>query len=262
MYELAQTNVQLCRQVVALGWDDDELLQLRHAYELAMDLFSGQFRANGKTQLAHHVGVASALALAGERPTVVIAGAVHSAYFLGEFGDGRPGARPDKRPRVTAAVGPDVEVLIDAYTELEWNGDSVRTLIADISTGGPLTRDTIAMRIANEIDERADASQRMSAGGPEAGLDGDDGLALLDELTRIYGLDHLGSQLREAEAHGDAFAVPDVLVSTNRYSTFVAPASYRRRLHIVLQDSRIGHEVAVRVPGARGLAERIRRVVS
>ena len=43
---------------------------------------------------------------------------------------------------------------------------------------------------------------------------------------------------------------------------FVPPASYRRRLHIALQDSRLGHEVAARVPGARELAERIRRAVS
>ena len=50
------------------------------------------------------------------RPTLVLAGLVHSVYFLGEFGSGRLGPDDDKRARVTAAVGPDVEQLVDAYT--------------------------------------------------------------------------------------------------------------------------------------------------
>jgi hypothetical protein len=262
MHDLAQTNVQLCRQLVRLGWVDDDLLRLRRAYELAMELFSGQFRANGKTQFAHHVGVASALAAVGERPTVVLAGVVHSAYFLGEFGDGRLGPNADKRARVTAVVGPEVETLVDAYTDLAWDAAKVRTLIADADRQSPTTRDVVAMRLANEIDEHADASERLSSERPDVGLDGAEGLALLDDLARVTGLATLGDLLRDAVEQGAATPVPDVLVSASAHTMFVAPASYRRRVHVVLQDSRLGHEVAARVPGARSLAERIRRVVS
>ena len=68
MTDLAQTNVQLLREVVDAGWSDDDLRRLRAGYELAIWAFSGQYRANGKTQLAHHVGVASALQRTGARP--------------------------------------------------------------------------------------------------------------------------------------------------------------------------------------------------
>jgi hypothetical protein len=262
MRDLAQTNVQLCRQLVGQGWVDDDLVRLRRAYELAMGLFSGQFRANGKTQLAHHVGVASALAAVGERPPVVLAGLVHSAYFLGEFGDGRLGPNADKRARVTAVVGPEVEARVDAYTDLTWDAAGVRTLIAAADRQSPVTRDIVAMRLANEVDEHADASERLSSDWPDVGLAGTDGLALLDDLARATDLAPLGDLLRDAVEQGAATPVPDVLVSASSHSMFVAPASYRRRVHVVLQDSRLGHEVAARVPGARGLAERIRRVVS
>jgi hypothetical protein len=261
MSDLAQTNMQLCRQLVALGWDDDDLVQLRSAYELAMWMFSGQFRANGKTQIAHHVGVASALAQTGARPTLVVAGLVHSAYFLGEFGSGRVGLDPDKRTRIVGAVGTDVEVLVDAYTEQAWDAEAVRALLANTAPSS-IERDVVAMRLANEVDEWSDASARWSNDRPEPGLAGDEGLGRFVALAHAYDLAPLGDLLRRVADEADATAVPDALVSRESHTVFVPPASYQRRLHIALQDSLLGHEVAARVPGARSLAERIRRAVS
>jgi hypothetical protein len=56
--------------------------------------------------------------------------------------------------------------------------------------------------------------------------------------------------------------VPQVLVSPEDNTVFVPPASYRRRLHVALQDSTLGHGIAERVPGARALAKSIRRRIS
>lgn len=261
MPELAQTNVQLCRQLVALGWNDDDLVALRRAYELVMWLFSGQYRANGKTQLAHHIGVASALGAAGAEPVVVRAGLVHAAYFHGEFGHGRLAVNADKRVRVQESVGLEVEALVDAYTNLAWDGMAVRDLVDRAQDSTPPTRDIVAMRIANEVDELADAVGQYCAEDLSFGLDEPEWLALLDELAVAYELDGLRELLQSASAQGAAAPVPAALVSTTDHSVFVAPASHRRRIHVVLQDSRLGHEVAARVPGARALAERVRRVV-
>jgi hypothetical protein len=262
MPELAQTNVQLLRQVVERGWTDEDLVRLRSAYELAMWVFSGQYRANGKTQIAHHVGVASALAAAGERPVLVTGGLVHSVYFLGEFGGGRRGPHADKRARVAATVGGEIDEMVDAYTATAWDGAAVRTLIADVDRQPAVTRDVVAMRLANEVDEYTDATMRLSADHHTADLDGEEGLALLVRVAGAYGLEPLGDALRVAMADGAAMQVPPVLVSPEDNTVFVPPASYRRRLHVVLQDSRLGHEVAVRVPGARELAARVRRKLS
>jgi hypothetical protein len=260
--ELAQTNVQLIRQLVERGWEDPDLQALRSAYELAIWLFSGQYRANGKTQIAHHVGVSSALAGSGAKADVVLAGLVHSAYFLGEFGEGRLAISDAKRARVTASVGPDVEALVHCYTELEWDAPAVRQLAATATDAPGATRDAVAMRLANEIDEYSDAVARFSGESPAPGLRGDAGLDLFVEVARGYGLVALGEHLHAAAAAGAEMSVPDVLVSPEDNTVFVPPASYRRRLHVALQDSRLGHEMAERVPGARELAKLVRRKIT
>jgi hypothetical protein len=259
--DLAQTNVQLCRQLLERGWSDDDLALMRSAYELAMQLYSGQFRANGKTQIAHHVGVASALATAGERHALVVAGMVHSAYFVGEFGNGRFAVNPDKRARLRSVVGPEIETLVHNYTELAWNVDSLQDLTYAHERSSA-TRDAVAMRLANEVDEHSDAITRFCTVPHGDGLASDKGRALFDEVAAAYGLDELGAMLRAVLARSDALDVPAVLQTTATDSLRTAPMSHRRRVHIVLQDSRLGHEIAERVPGARALAERVRRVVS
>jgi hypothetical protein len=248
--------------VVERGWTDEDLVRLRSAYELAMWVFSGQYRANGKTQIAHHVGVASALAAAGARPALVTGGLVHSVYFLGEFGDGRLGPNPDKRARVSATLGEEIEEMVDAYTAAPWDGQAVGTLLAEVAQQPAVVRDVVAMRLANEVDEFADATTRMSGEHHSAGLAGDEGLSLLVRLAVAYGLEPLGDLMRDAAATGAAMPVRAVLVSRQDNTVFVPPASYRRRLHVALQDSRLGHEVAARVPGARDLAARVRRQLS
>jgi hypothetical protein len=259
--ELAQTNIQLCRQLLARGWSDDDLAWIRSAYELAMQLYSGQFRANGKTQIAHHVGVASALAMANERTALVVAGMVHSAYFVGEFGNGRQAVNADKRARVRSVVGPEIEALVHNYTELPWNVDSLQDL-RDAGSPSATTRDAVAMRLANEVDEHADAITRFCTVPHDAGLVSDKGRALFDEVAAVYRLDELRAMLGAVLERSDELDVPAVLQTTAKDSLRTAPASHRRRVHIVLQDSRLGHEIAARVPGARTLAERVRRVVS
>ena len=193
---------------------------------------------------------------------MVRAGLVHAAYFHGEFGNGRLAVNADKRARMQQSVGPEVEALVYAYTNLDWDGDGgagSRRPRPEDST--PPTRDIVAMRLANEVDELADAVGQYCDEDLSFGLDEPEWLTRLDQLAVAYELDGLRELLQSASAQGATTLVPAALVSTTDRSVFVAPASHRRRIHVVLQDSRLGHEVAARVPGARALAERVRRVV-
>ncbi|MFN8024883.1 MAG: hypothetical protein U0W40_00580 [Acidimicrobiia bacterium] len=255
---LAQTNVQLLGEVLAHDWSDDDLRTLRSAYELAIWAFSGQYRANGKTQIAHHVGTASALLQTGARPALVTAGLVHSLYFLGEFGTGRLAVEDQKRARVRAAVGAEIEAMVLAYTDLPWSQASIRELLETPAAASAVLRDAIAMRVANEVDEFADAAMRWCA--PHHALDivGQEGAELVATLATAYDQSALGELLRECCATGLTAPVADLLVSTADNTVFVPPASYRRRLHIALQDSNLGHEVAERIPGARRAAQWVR----
>ena len=85
---MCKTNLQLYGQMLRAGRPEQELRLVRDAYELAVRLFAGHFRGNGKPFLAHLVGVASILAEHGHPIELVTAGLLHSVYSFGEFGDG------------------------------------------------------------------------------------------------------------------------------------------------------------------------------
>jgi len=258
MPDLAQTNLQLLREVLAAEWSDADLQRLRAAYELTMWAFTGQYRAHGKTQIAHHVGVASALQRTGARPALVIAGVAHSLYFLGEFGTGRVGPHEEKRARVRRDLGTEIERIIYEYTELPWSRASVAQLPAEAATASAPRRDAVVLRVANEVDEHADAENRWSATDPNFDLVGPDVVDLVVVVAEAYGVPDLGVLLREADAAGAALLVAGVLVSPQENTVFVPPASYRRRAHVAAQDSGLGHELAARVPGARRAAAWVR----
>jgi len=86
--QYAQTNLQLYSQLMQAGHSANELGTVRKAYDLAVQLFAGAFRANGKPFIAHLVGTASILAKAETGIDVTTAGLLHSVFSHGEFGDG------------------------------------------------------------------------------------------------------------------------------------------------------------------------------
>jgi hypothetical protein len=259
MVDLAQTNVQLIRQVVDADWSDDELVRLRRAYELVMWACSGLYRTNGKTQIAHDVGVSSALATVGERPALVTAGLVHSLYLLGEFGSGRRGPHPEKRARVRDTLGPEVEQLVYAYTELDWNRAAVGRLTASAAEATPLERDVVALRVANAADEFADLAMRLSAPHPTSELVDGEAVDAMVALARAFDLGALGALLADQYRRGTVAPIPAVLFGAVDNTVFVPPASYGRRVHVALQDSRVGHRITESYPVARRVGVWLRR---
>jgi hypothetical protein len=259
MHERAQTNIQLCNQLAAASWSVDDLARLRRTYELAMVIFSGQYRANGKTQIAHHVGVASVVSAHCDRREVALAGLVHSAYYLGDWGEGRFTVTPTKRERLRAAVGDDVERLVFGYTELAWDVESVRKLDARAPSLSDFERVLVLMRLANEIDEFGDSAMAYLRDNSHHGLADASGVAVMVSLAEHAGFETVGGRLRDVTGASAHLAVPDVLVTQAVDSVFVPTRSSRRRLHIALQDSKVGHAIAARVPGARELASYVRQ---
>jgi hypothetical protein len=259
MRDLAQTNVQLCNELIAAGWNDDDLAAVRRAYELAMVIFCGQYRPNGKTQIAHHVGVASAVAAAGDEHTVTVAALMHSAYFLGEWGEGRFEVTPAKRARLRAVVGAEVEQLVFGYTELPWNLDSIRALTERAPSLTDQDRANVLMRLGNEIDEFADGGMCFTPRYQRDGLGDDEDIAAMVELAGRLGYAPVGLRLRHLVERGADTKVPDVLVTDQLHTVFTFPRSSWRRPHVLLQDSRAGHALAEKVPGARQLASYVRR---
>src|SRR5689334_11953708 len=112
----AQTNIQLFNQAVCEGYSPDDIALFARAYRFSLPLFSGRFRASGKTFFAHLVGTASVLASLQLDAAVVTAGLLHAAYTHGDFGDGGLGITETRRADVRAAVGASAEQHVARYT--------------------------------------------------------------------------------------------------------------------------------------------------
>lgn len=155
----AQTILQLYRQLIAAGYDDQALAQVRAAYELARQLFVGCYRPSEKPFCAHLVGTASALARWGERTEMVVAGMLHSAYLYGEFGDRTRGISPAKQQAVSLRVGQRAEALVERYTMTTQEGSFSEL---DRQSDDPSTRDVVVLKLADLFDECVNAGPLYS----------------------------------------------------------------------------------------------------
>jgi (p)ppGpp synthase/HD superfamily hydrolase len=152
----AQTNLQLYAQLAERGFAGSDLAALRRAYDLATSLFAGVYRASGKPFVAHLVGTASLLAAQGAPARLVTAGLLHSAYSHGDFGDGPRGRTRRRAARLAAAVGEEVEGLIARYEAFPWKTSDANPRSGWPASLGPLDRDVLTMRLANELEELLD----------------------------------------------------------------------------------------------------------
>src|SRR4051812_2155144 len=159
--ELAQTNLQLYEQLISRGWTARDLAAVRDAYELSAQLFSGRYRASGKTFVAHVVGTASCVAAIGGTPPMVSAALLHAAYEHGDFGPDQD--RAHGRARLVDEVGPEVEALVAEYTATPLNVATIEDLQRRAADLPSLTRDVVLIRTANEVDDHVDRGTDIAA---------------------------------------------------------------------------------------------------
>lgn len=156
MERYAQTNLQLYNQMLAAQYSDHSLSLVVRAYTLAMKLFSGRFRANGKPFMSHLVGTASVLVAQNAPVEVVVAGLLHAAYAQGVFGCQVLGITLLKRKHIRQSVGDGVESLITLYTQLPWKLESMMAIRDRLPTLSETERIVVLMRLANELEDYID----------------------------------------------------------------------------------------------------------
>lgn len=226
MHHYAQTILQLYAQ---LPGSKGQLLLMRGAYELAVVLFTSQFRANGKPFLAHLVGTASILATHGASIPVIAAGLLHAAYQQGEFGDGRAGITNAKRQKVRRAVGDEVEKLIFEYTHFAWNRQAIMAMQYHINALSPEHRCLVLIRLANGLEDHLDLGMLYSSK-----RDRSDGVRPLVTIADQLGYRELAQDLASGYADHNTTSVPDVLWTDHTSSYTVVPASHSRRPSLVV----------------------------
>lgn len=232
--QIAQTNIQLYNRLLEAGYELDDILLVRRAYELLIELHPGYYQADGKPFCAHGIGVAAALAEAHQPADILAVGMLHNVYANGDFGDGRaPGAWPSRREVVRAGVGERVEGLLFRYRELRDNFrdlESVRRLLPSLDETG---RGLVLVELADHLEKNIDLGCLYYGNGDWVleGTErhGDDLVAIATEL----GQPRLAEMLRAAfdDVAAAAAKVPSELRSTDgrRYLKVIVPRSYSQR---------------------------------
>lgn len=149
---IAQTNLDLYRQLHRCGYTFENLQRVRDCYGLAMELFSDRFRASGKPFVSHLIGTASVLAEMGERPSLVGAGLLHAVYVSGVF-PGDCSTAGDKRQMIRAVAGDEAEELVWGYTYFDWSAKGIECLDEAFDETEAREKDIVLMRLANELDD-------------------------------------------------------------------------------------------------------------
>lgn len=226
---LAQTNLQLYRQMIDATCEDHELALVRAAYDLASELFVGCHRPSQKPFTCHLVGTASALFLWNEPVEMVTAGLLHSAYLYGAFGDGTRGITEAKRRTVRNRVGPGSEALIERYTRLS------RTISLDLLSNperrAELDRDLVLLAFADLCGECCDAGPLYSPHKPLMfGLPGDQNArdCVVKVAAKMSGAT-AANHFRRVFSEIDSCRVRSSLVSTDKSYRTLTPGVVEMR---------------------------------
>ena len=229
MHGYAQTNIQLFNQLHREGYRAADFAVIASSYELTTALMTGQFRASGKTFIAHLVGTASILATLHSSADMIAAALLHAAYSAGDFGDDRRGISDPKRERIRSAVGERIEEYVFRYHSLAWSDEAIRSSFERLDSMMPIERDVVLMRLANELEDHLDFGM-LYCGEQKRASSGRRRCQLLVGTARKLGFPDLADELRQTIEETAAAVVPPELLRTNaRNASFLlAPQSCQR----------------------------------
>jgi (p)ppGpp synthase/HD superfamily hydrolase len=231
----AQTSLQLFNQMRQAGYSQDDLATVRRAYDLAVRLFTSEYRGSGKPLLSHLVGTASVLVSLRARAPLVAAAVLHAAYLFGEFGDGRRRSSPAKREIVRRAVGAEIEELITRYDALRWEPQHVPHIQGRLASMTPEEREVLLLRLANELEDHLDLGVLYcgNAEGRRAAIRSWLGLSV--DMARQLGQPVLAAELDRAFHQVLSDDLPVVLRQPHKYTHRVAPSSHMLKPRVALR---------------------------
>lgn len=204
MFEFAQTNIQLYRQMYELGYPLSDREEVAGAYRFLMPMFSGQYRGSEKPFISHLVGTASIIASRRLPVTLVVAGLLHAVYMAGDFGF-QPGTRQTARKRrcIRNLAGTQVEEIVAVYDDMRWDVESLRTFRSRTgSLQGPEGA-ALTLQLANTLEDLLDYGVSYCSGSKFETLSSPDMQAELVALSELHAWPELTELLTRALADLD-----------------------------------------------------------
>ena len=155
MEPLAQTNLQLYRQMLARGYDDEGLLAVHNAYLFASRQTAGMLRGSGKPFICHLVGSASALCESRQPAYCLSAGLLHAMY-QNRVPFGRNLPVEARRQILRERFGDRCEALVYGYHTFEWARHEEH-----LRPGSELGRTVVLMHLADALEDMLDEAMVM-----------------------------------------------------------------------------------------------------
>lgn len=152
----AQTIGQLVVQLHEAGASAAELARVRDAYVLAMQLYSGLFSGSGKTTLAHEIGTGSLAHRFGGTIDLVVAGMIHGAYIVGDWGHYRLRITGKTRAELRAVIGENAEAYVYDYTQMRWDAETIPRMASQVGGLTARERGVTFLRLVEELDRLLD----------------------------------------------------------------------------------------------------------
>lgn len=228
---IAQTNLQLTRQLHAAGYSGEDIAAVQRAYEFALPAFSAQYRASGKPFVAHLVGTTSVLAAQGERADMLLAGLLHAVYSNGDLGV-EPGKRqsPRRRQHVRTTAGVAAEALIAAYDDSQWHAPGIHAWCVSYAHLSALEKDLVKLHLANTLDDFIDGGMCLPTSQKSrlystAAVQGD-----IESLARLVHWDTVADELKTAFAEFNAASTHLPTTRGRGTASLRLPPSATRRL--------------------------------
>jgi (p)ppGpp synthase/HD superfamily hydrolase len=237
MLTVAQTNLQLYRQLISQERHQVEIAQVRAAYNIACELFSGLYRPSGKTFIAHLVGTASVLADCYVDINVVNAGLVHAAYTAGDFGDGKSGLMDFKRTELASIIGSDAEKIVFEYSQQPWPPANISEFRLMAESDNAATRNSVLIRLANELEEYVDLGVHFCHEEARRRIMQDEATQnILIEMADIMSQKELSANLSAAfnEPVPDGIQALSATQDIQVRSTQIPPRTYRKVMQLLV----------------------------
>ena len=228
MFEFAQTNLQLYRQMNQCGYRAEDRERVASAYRFLMPMFAGVYRGSEKPFISHLLGTASILVALSVPVELVLAGLLHAVYMAGDFGF-EPGTRKTKRKRqcVRDLAGEKVEAIISAYDDIRWNVESVQHYIEHLEDLQQEKRSALKLRLANTLEDLLDDGMKFCP--PKIDATSEDMQLAILALARALGYLELEAQLQLALSAFNSKEVPVERSGFMGQSALLLPPSARRK---------------------------------
>lgn len=222
----AVTYPQLMNQAQGLGLTREDCAGLRQVCEVAEEMFSGWYRAQGDPFICHLVRSAS-ISLAEQQPLVSARGMlVHAAYMMGVFSDGGSGcATPEHRMDLRRRVGAETEESVFQYHTFPWgNAQEIASHLLKVPQYNSETKRIIAMRLANQLEDWLDLSLAYSR---KVHKERDYRVPVV-QLALALGFNDLATELNAAHSMLMSANVPASLIR-DRPSSYQLPILLRKK---------------------------------